>query len=140
MVKSLIAAFLMTSLAGCSALGEGTDKSERQVDVIHKLYNAKKFDRIYALTDEIYQKATTKKLNERFLKTIHKKLGKVEEKTRTGWQANTNMQGSFLVLIYDTKFENGQGVETFTMKLDNDRAKMAGYNIDSPALMIDLEE
>ena len=140
MIKSLIAAFLTISLASCAALGEGTEKAEKQVEVIHRLYNSKKFDRVYALTDQIYQEASTKEFNERFLKTIYKRLGKVEKKTRTGWQANTNMQGSFLVLVYDTKFEKGQGVETFTMKLEDDKVTMAAYNIDSPALMIDLEE
>jgi len=75
MVKSILAFFLMISLGACSAFGEGTDKAEKLVELHHKLYNAAKYDRIYKTSDDIYQKATTRKHNTRLFKTIQTKLG-----------------------------------------------------------------
>jgi hypothetical protein len=41
-----------------------------------------------------------------------------------------------VALRYHTEFEHGAGDETFTIRFDGDNAQLAGYHLDSTAMMI----
>ncbi|SIO03323.1 Protein of unknown function [Parasphingorhabdus marina DSM 22363] len=140
MFRIFLVMLLAVSLSGCSALSEGTEKAEQEVDHIHKLFNDQEFDRIFTRAGQQYRDNTDKKIHDGLFKTVHRKLGQVTNKTLSGWRVNATTSGTFAVLTYETEFAKGEGLETFTINLVGEKAKMVGYNINSPALIIDLEE
>ena len=67
---------------------------------------------------------------------MHRKLGKVESSEQNNWRMNTTPQGTFVMIARNTKFEKGAAQETFTYKREGEELLLAGYNINSAALII----
>ncbi|QJB67968.1 DUF3887 domain-containing protein [Parasphingorhabdus halotolerans] len=119
---------------------EGAEMAETAVERLHMDYNAERFDKIYDAATKEYKAATTREMNNRLFKTIRKRLGKVVDAKRTGWNVNATTNGTFVSLVYETEFEKGKGQESYQMKVYDGSAKMNGFNVNSPELMVELEE
>ncbi|MEO1044848.1 MAG: hypothetical protein AAFX04_05350 [Pseudomonadota bacterium] len=140
-MKKILAPFvLIFLLVACSALSEGTEKGEQYVSKFHKLYNAQDYDAMYRTASEEYREVTAKDFHKRLFKTLERRLGQVTGKTRTGWRVNAGTGGTIINLAYDTDFALAKGQETFVIRLRDGKAELLSYNVNSPALMIELEE
>lgn len=59
----------------------------------------------------------------------------MKSSVRTGWRDNLSSVGHVIVLSYHTEFNGGSGDETFTIRLDGAHGQLAGYHINSLALV-----
>jgi hypothetical protein len=66
---------------------------------------------------------------------IDSKLGKVQSSSITTWNVKTFNFVTTVVLVSDTQFELGAGTETFTFRVNGDKATLLGYNINSMDMM-----
>jgi hypothetical protein len=97
-----------------------------------------RYDQIYNESSDLWkQDATLEQSNEVF-KTLRAKLGKVE--TRSLHSANEQqnsggtLKGHVYILTYQTRFERGEAMETFTLIEQNGRWLLARYLVNSTAL------
>lgn len=127
---------LLVFLGSCQA-ANAKPAAEAQIMPFHDRYNARQFAVIYDSTDATFQQTTSR---DDFLKIgegLHRKLGRVTGTTPAGYQVNVSTGGTQVTLTYRTTFEKGEGVETFHYRVRGKRASLAGYNINSPALLTD---
>ena len=97
-----------------------------------------RYDQIYNESSERWkQDVTLSKSNEVF-KTLRTKLGKVESRSLTYATEQENsggpLKGHVFILSYRTRFERGDGVETFTLVEENGSWLLARYLVNSTAL------
>ena len=80
---------------------------------------------------------TLEQSNEVF-KTLRTKLGKVESRSLNSATEQRNsggvLKGHVFILSYETRFERGEGMETFTLIEDNGNWLLARYFVNSTAL------
>jgi hypothetical protein len=69
------------------------------------------------------------------LAAVDRKLGAVKDAEKNGWNVNFQTSGTFVTLGFKTQFEHGRGVETFVYRIADGRALLAGYHINSNALI-----
>jgi len=94
-----------------------------------------RFADIFAEASDELKKATTEQELSRLLGAVNGKLGAVKTAEDNGWNVNFNTSGTFVKLSFKTEFEKGTGVETFTYRIVDGRARLTGYNINSNALI-----
>src|SRR5262245_33187472 len=101
----------------------------------HEKLNNEQYHEIYTEADHLFQESGKEEDYTKFFRGIHDKLGKAGNAKLQNINLNTNMQGSFATIIYDTAYERGSAVETFTWRRDGGRLLLVGYNIQSPELV-----
>jgi len=138
MRKHLLLSFVLV-LCGCSGPGETLNQSENAIKKFHAMYNKSQYDKIRDRSADEYKAIATPTMNFRVMKTFKKKLGKWKSGKRQSWRLNYVTGGSNMVLVYKSKFAKGSAVETFTFKQSDGEAKLTGYFVNSPLLMIELE-
>ena len=97
-----------------------------------------RFDQIYNESSDLWKKDVTLEQSNEVFKTLHTKLGKVESRAlhSAAEQQNSGgvLKGHVYILSYQTRFEHGDGMETFTLIEDNGRWLLARYFVNSTAL------
>lgn len=97
-----------------------------------------RYDKVYDESSELWKRDATKEQSEEVLKTLHSKLGKVESRTVHSATEQQNsggaLKGHAFIISYQTKFERGEGMETFTLIEENSRWLLARYLVNSTAL------
>lgn len=132
-VFSLLAALVL--LAGCSS-SESIKAAEAGVAHFRELMAAKKFDQVYAEASDEFKAASTAADLTKLLAAIDRKLGAFKSSTSNGWRVNYNTRGTSVVYGVKSLFENGSGDETFSFLIKDGKAVLAGYNIQSSALIL----
>ena len=66
---------------------------------------------------------------------IDRKLGAAKIATRTTWNQTHLPSGTFVTLVFKMQFEKGDGTETFMYRISDGKAFLAGYHINSNALI-----
>jgi len=99
---------------------------------------AERYEKIYNESSELWtQAATLEESVERF-KTLRTKLGPVEDRTLQSATEQENsggaLKGRAFIVTYRTKFENAEGMETFTLVERNGKWLLARYFVNSTAL------
>jgi hypothetical protein len=96
------------------------------------------YDKVYDESAELWKRDTTKEQSAEVLKTLHSKLGKVENRTIHSATEQQNsggtLKGRAFIISYQTKFERGEGMETFTLVEENGRWLLARYLVNSTSL------
>jgi hypothetical protein len=96
--------------------------------------NEGRYDKIHSEADEEWRSAATLEKTMTVFNTVKDKLGKVKSRQlHTAEETTASGRHSF-VLAYETKFERGEGMETFTLVERNGRWLLAGYFVNSTAL------
>jgi len=97
-----------------------------------------RYEKIYSEADEQWRQDSTPEQTTSVFGTVMNKLGKVKNRQLHGAaeenRSNGRLAGHSFVLIYDTKFERGEGMETFTLIERNGHWLLAGYFVNSTAL------
>ena len=96
-------------------------------------------DLIYREAAEEWRRHATPEQSRAIFETLRAKLGPVKERARQTVHEEQKtageMAGHRLVIRYETRFERGQGMETFTLvERDGGRWLLAGYLVNSDAL------
>ncbi len=97
-----------------------------------------RYEKIYNEASNLWrQDATLEQSNEVF-KTLRAKLGKPESRSVHSAIEQQNsggaLKGHAFIVSYQTKFERGEGMETFTLLEQNGRWLLARYFVNSTAL------
>lgn len=86
--------------------------------------------------DDKFHEATSEPDFVKFLATVRRKLGNVQESnlrnTGVAWHSG---QGTTVTLVYDTKFSEGNASETFLWHIQDNNVALYGYNINSNELV-----
>ena len=99
---------------------------------------AERYDKIYNEASELWRAQSTLKESNASFKTLRTKLGPVESRTiqPASEQQNSGgrLKGNAYIVSYRTKFQNGEGMETFTLVERDGRWLLARSFVNSTAL------
>ena len=97
-----------------------------------------RYEQIYNESSDLWKQDVTLEQSNDVFKTLRTKLGKPESRTLHSATEQQNsggaLKGHVYILTYQTRFEQGDGMETFTLIEDNDRWLLARYFVNSTAL------
>ena len=122
-------------VAGCS-MSADTKVAERAVDTFHEMLNEGQFDAIYATASDELKKAAKREDFVALLDAVHRKLRTTKSWTKKGWTVNYHTSGTFVTLNYSTIYDGGDAAEQFVYRLQDGKALLAGYHINSNALVL----
>jgi hypothetical protein len=97
-----------------------------------------RYDKVYDESSELWKQDVSKEQSSEVLKTLRVRLGKVETRTLHSATQQQNsggvLKGNVYVVTYQTKFELGEGMETYTLVERDGRWLLARYLVNSTAL------
>lgn len=97
-----------------------------------------RYEQIYSESSDLWKKDATLEQSNEVFKTLRTKLGKVETRALHSATEQQNsggvLKGHVYILTYQTHFERGDGMETFTLIEENGRWRLARYFVNSTAL------
>src|SRR5689334_16377145 len=97
-----------------------------------------RYEDIYNESSDLWKRDVTLEQSNEVFKTLQAKLGKVESRSlhSAAEQRNSSgtLKGHVFILSYETRFERGAGMETFTLIEDNGHWRLARYFVNSTAL------
>lgn len=129
------ALLLAVPLAACSA-GADVPKATEAVADFRKHMAEGKCDAIYGTAAAEFRGATSKERWHQLCEVFRTKLGAFNSGNQTGWNDQYVNGLHLITLTYETSFVRGEGIEQFTYRIDNGKAKLAGYHVNSDALII----
>jgi hypothetical protein len=127
-----LAAILL--LAGCSPAAD-TKAAEEGVTAFHRTMDAGQYAPIYDGSAPDMKSAISRDDFVKLLTGLHSKLGSFQSGKTTGWNDNANTGGHYVTLSREAHFERGSGTEEFVFRIENGRAVLAGYHVNSNALV-----
>jgi hypothetical protein len=133
-VTSLIALLLASLLSSCNPI-KSSRSAEAAVVQFHTQLDKGEFADIYKATHPEFKKVSDEKSFTELLAAVHRKLGLVRSSEKSSWNVNSYNLKTNVILTYSTKFAEGTGTETFTYRIDGDKALLLGYNINSQDLI-----
>ena len=126
-----------------TACGQGVQRGrvpaevEEVVASIGDQIAQERYDQIYNDSSELWKRDATPEKSEEVFKTMRQKLGKVETRSLHSATEQENasgvLKGHVYILTYSTRFESGEGMETFTLIEENGRWRLARYFVNSTA-------
>jgi len=97
-----------------------------------------RYEQIYNESSDLWKKDVTLEQSNEVFKTLQTKLSKVESRTLHSATEQQNsggaLKGHVYILTYQTRFERGEAMETFTLIEENGRWRLARYFVNSTAL------
>ena len=128
-------------MSGCALRSErGRVPTEVQdvVTTVGDQITQERYEQIYNDSSELWKQDVTLDQSTQVFKTLREKLGKVESRTLHSATEQQNsggvLKGHAYILTYQTRFERGEAMETFTLVEQNGRWLLARYFVNSTAL------
>ena len=111
---------------------------ESAIGTINDEIAAERYDKIYNDSSELWRQNATLDESTATFKTLRSKLGSVENRTLQSATEQQNSggptKGRAYIVAYRTKFQNGEGMETFTLVDREGHWLLARYFVNSTAL------
>jgi hypothetical protein len=138
--------FLVTFLPALtiSACRRDVERTRVPAEVLEVVANVgdqiaqERYEQIYNESSGLWKKDITLEQSNEVFKTLRTKLGKVESRSLHSATEQENsggvLKGHVFILTYETRFEQGAGMETFTLIEDNGHWLLARYLVSSTAL------
>jgi len=99
---------------------------------------AEHYEKLYEEAADLWRQDSTLEQSNSVLMMIRTKLGKVENRTLHSAVDQQNsggpLKGHAFIVTYETKFERGEGMETFTLIERDHQWLLARYRVSSTAL------
>jgi hypothetical protein len=99
---------------------------------------AERYEKIYNEGADLWRQDATLDQSTATFKTLRNKLGPVESRMLQSATEQENssgpLKGRAYIVSYRTKFQNGEGMETFTLVERNSQWLLARYFVNSTAL------
>jgi hypothetical protein len=142
-LHSLLIASLVVSLFGFACATNQGSRSlplevESAIGTINDEIAAERYDKIYNDASELWRQDASLEESTATFKTLRTKLGLVENRTLQSATEQQNsggpMKGRAFIVAYRTKFQKGEGMETFTLVERDGRWLLARYFVNSTAL------
>ena len=144
--KKLLSVFLIVILATWvgSSCRQDTDRARVPSEVQEVVANVgeqmaqDRYEQLYNESSELWKKDVTLEQSNDVFKTLRDKLGKVESRSLHSATEQQNsggvLKGHVFILLYETRFERGDGMETFTLIEESGQWRLARYFVNSTAL------
>ena len=137
-----IVVLLFTTFA--VACGQGNERGRVPVevqDVVNTVGDQlaqERYEQIYNESSDLWKQDVSLEQSNQVFKTLREKLGRVESRALHSATEQQNsggaLKGHVYILSYQTRFERGEGMETFTLVEQNGRWLLARYFVNSTAL------
>jgi len=131
-------------LAIACACGQQTQRGRVPIEVQEVVNTVgdqiaqERYDQIYYESSDLWKQDSTLEQSTEVFKTLREKLGKVEHRSLHSATEQQNsggaLKGHAYILSYQTRFERGEGMETFTLIEQDGRWLLARYFVNSTAL------
>ena len=139
---SALAVSLILVSAACGLKNEGSrsipPEVEAAIQTITEDLEWERYQKIYEESSTLWKRDATVDQSTEVLKRLRSKLGKVDSRAVHTATEQTNsggpLQGHVFIISYQTKFEHGEGMETFTLLEEGGRWALARYLVNSTAL------
>jgi Protein of unknown function (DUF4019) len=97
-----------------------------------------RYEKIYNEASDLWREAASLQQSTEVLNKLKTKLGKVENRVLNSATEQNNsggpLKGRAFIVSYQTKFERGEGMETFTLVERDHKWLLARYFVNSTAL------
>jgi hypothetical protein len=97
-----------------------------------------RYEKIYNEASDLWREAVSLDRSNEVFKQLHSKLGTVQNRALHSATEQTNsggpLKGHAFIVIYQTKFERGEAMETFTLIEKDHKWLLAKYFVSSTAL------
>ena len=127
--------------SGCAQRAQGNRVPTEVQDVVNTVGEQiaqEHYDEIYNESSDLWKQDVTLDQSNEVFKTLRSRLGKVESRTLHSATEQQNsggvLKGHVYILTYQTNFERGAAMETFTLVEQNGRWLLARYFVNSTAL------
>ena len=111
---------------------------EEVVSTIGNHIDEERYEQIYYESSDLWKRDVTLEQSNEVFKTLRSKLGKIENRSLQSAAEQQNsggpLKGHVFILSYETRFERGAGMETFTLIDDSGRWLLARYLVNSTNL------
>jgi hypothetical protein len=142
MRTALVLIALLSATAFACGVGNQRERVPAEVeDVVTNIGNnldQERYEQIYYDSSDLWKRDVTLEQSNDVFKTLRTKLGKVESRAlhSAAEQQNSggSLKGHVFILSYETRFERGSGMETFTLIEENGRWLLARYLVNSTDL------
>jgi len=134
MKRWLFTIFAALALAGCSAAAD-TKAAEAGVAKFHTDMDAGKYAQIYAASAVEMKSSISRDDFIKLLTGMHDKLGPYKSGKTTSWNVNVGTGGHMVTLQREVQFGRGPGTEEFVFRVQGNRAILAGWHVNSNALV-----
>lgn len=142
-IPALYALILLTTVVS-SACGLKTERRtippevESTINSVSDDIKAERYEKIYTEAADLWREHATLEDSVATFKTLRTKLGELENRTLQSATEQENsggpLKGRAFIITYRTKFQRGEGMETFTLIERNGRWQLARYFVSSTAL------
>lgn len=131
---------LVVLLAGLALLGAcspaaDTKAAEDGVTAFHQTMDGGRYAVIYDASAADMKSAISRDDFVKLLTGLHAKLGSFRSGKTTNWNDNAGTGGHYVTLTRQAQFERGPGTEEFVFRIENGRAVLAGYHVNSNVLV-----
>jgi hypothetical protein len=136
-VEMRSAPLVLAALAGLAACSPGSDvpAAERGVAAFHAALDSGRYGAIYAASSDEMKRPTSAEDLTRLLAAVHGRLGRLRAGSTRSWNDSRTTSGRFVTIDYAATYERGAAEENFVFRIDDGRAALAGYHVDSRALV-----
>ena len=127
-----------------SACGQGNERGRVPIEVQEVVNTVgdqiaqERYEQIYNESSDLWKQDVSLEQSNQVFKTLREKLGRVETRALHSATEQQNsggaLKGRVYILSYQTRFERGEGMETFTLVEQNGRWLLARYFVNSTAL------
>ena len=139
-IATLVLVFCFSGLACSTNQGSKSlpPEVESTISTLGDEINAERYDKIYNEASEQWRQSSSLEEATANFKTLRAKLGPAENRTLQSATEQQNsggaLKGRAYIVSYRTKFQNGEGMETFTLIEKDGRWQLARYFVNSTAL------
>ncbi len=120
----------------CGDTVKGVEYAEATVAQFREQMRDGQFERIYDAAGEDFKAATARESGVALFAAVDRKLGKLQKAEKINWAVNTHNMVTTAVLVYDSQYAEDRATETFTVRIDDGRGELVGYNIQSLQMLI----
>lgn len=144
-LKTAAYAFALSAVCVCMACGLKNASGggipaevESVIGTVTEDLAWERYQKIYDESSTLWKRDITSDQSTEILKKMRSQLGKVDSRTLHSATEQRNsggqLQGHVFIIIYQTKFEHGEGMENFTLIEEGGKWKLARYFINSTSL------
>ena len=142
MRRGLVLIALLSATAFACGISNQRERVPSEVEeVVANIGNnldQERYEQIYNESSNLWKQSVTLEQSNDVFKTLRTKLGKVESRSLNSANEQQNsggpLKGHAFILSYETRFERGSGMETFTLIEENGRWLLARYLVNSTDL------
>jgi Protein of unknown function (DUF4019) len=140
-LKSLLLTVALSVVAACGLRSQSRgvpDEVEALITSVTDDIAAERYEKIYNEAADLWKQELDLDKTISVFKTLQTKLGKMESRTLHSATEQHNsggpLKGHAFIVSYQTRFEKGEGMETFTVVERGSQWQLARYFVNSTAL------